>query len=132
MKHKFKKKSEAGWFVKIILFFTPKDFVITLWQTSYYPDDLKRIPQWFKDHEEVHGKQWDKYKIFFPILYWVPPTLLAYFRWKFEREAYLVDIKAGVHTVEEVVDTLWSDYLWTWPKCWMRKWFKKELANGNS
>jgi hypothetical protein len=32
--------------------------------------------------------------------------------------------------VEWVVETLWSNYAWTWPKPWMRKWFLRELRLG--
>jgi hypothetical protein len=32
--------------------------------------------------------------------------------------------------VEVAIDKLWRIYGWCWPRSWMRRWFKKELANG--
>jgi hypothetical protein len=51
---------------------------------------------------------------------------LSYFRWKFEREAYMVQIERGAKA-EDVVNLLWSSYLFPWPKSLMLKWFKKEI-----
>lgn len=53
---------------------------------------------------------------------------LAYGRWYIEREAYLIRMRqlrgaARASFINRVVDNLWSDYVGTWPKGWMRKWF---------
>lgn len=40
---------------------------------------------------------------------------LAYFRWRIERAAYLVNVRLGMST-ESVADTLWHNYFFCWPK----------------
>lgn len=53
---------------------------------------------------------------------------LAYGRWWVERSAYLVSIQQGAD-VEQVVDTLWWDYGFCWPRAWMRAWFTRHSAS---
>ncbi|MCK5616075.1 hypothetical protein KAR91_80170 [Candidatus Pacearchaeota archaeon] len=130
-KHKFKCKSEANWFVSIILLFVSKRFWITIWDTTYYPEaiiDPMKNKRCVK-HEYKHYLQWDKFGVFFPILYlFIPfPIFFAYFRWLFERSAYLIDILEFNIDVERVVNVLWRKYLFVWPKCWMRKWFMNHV-----
>lgn len=84
-------------------------------------------------HELMHIRQarlypgWFQFSyLFFPV-----PFLFAWGRWRWEREAYLVNIEAGTHSVEEVINLLWSKYLWTWPKPLMRRWFLREVFRGH-
>lgn len=76
-------------------------------------------------HELVHIDQARRFPGFFQLSYLLLPLPfgLAYFRWVWERRAYLVDIEAGRLSIEEAVTTLWSRYGWCWPRPWMRRWF---------
>ncbi len=73
-------------------------------------------------HELIHVDQWRSLGLLFWIGY-----LLAYFRWRFERVAYMEQIKTGEMTPRQVADILWSAYLWPWPRKWMEKWFEAKL-----
>lgn len=73
-------------------------------------------------HELVHVEQWRSLGVLFWIGYCLP-----YFRWRFERVAYKIQIEEGVFTPEQVADILWRNYLWPWPRRWMVKWFYKHL-----
>lgn len=81
-------------------------------------------------HELVHVEQMRKYSTtLFALLYlFLPlPIFFSYFRWKFEREAYMVNVRAGV-PLTAVLAALHSPlYLWPWPKPLMRRWFRKKL-----
>ena len=133
----YTKKEYASWYIKIILLFVPDEYWITIWDTVYYPNAVEDIfdPEYddIKAHEAIHVPQWKKYKILFPILYLVIPfpIFFAYFRWLFEREAYLVNIKSGHRTVDSVVFKLWWGYLFTWPPNLMRKWFNEQLGEND-
>jgi hypothetical protein len=101
--------------------------------TIYYPEHVTEPDaDEHKDtveHEKEHLRQFEKYGTFcFLFLYaLIPlPFFLAYFRWKFEREAYMVNLKNGAD-LELVLESL-KHYGRPWPVCCMRKWFKKELA----
>ncbi len=54
---------------------------------------------------------------------------LAYFRWRIERAAYMVQVRASPRpeTIEHVVSVIWTGYLWAWPRPWMRRWFERQL-----
>lgn len=121
----------STWLTRLLGRFMDKDTWITIWDTIYYPDHVDSSDVLFtglREHEKVHVKQWYKYGWLFPILYYlIPfPIFFSYFRWKFEREAYLVDMKYYSYSIEYVVDKLGSKmYLWPWPKSLMSKWFHK-------
>lgn len=56
---------------------------------------------------------------------------LAWGRWVIEREAYLTNVLAALphdraEEIDFIVDTLWRDYGFAWPRAWMREWFEKE------
>jgi hypothetical protein len=130
-----KPKKDSFW-MRLVGKIVPRfmNYWTTVGKTIYYPSHLIRNPLKIVCHqtllhELVHVKQYEKYgAVGFLFLYClIPlPVLFAYFRWKLEREAYLLDIKAGM-TVEHAVNEL-AAYLYPWPKCWMRKWFNEELA----
>ena len=79
-------------------------------------------------HELVHIKQARCWPCWFQLSYLLLPMpfLFAWGRWRWEREAYLVNIEAGTHPIEDVVQLLWSKYAWCWPKPLMRRWFLKQ------
>ena len=121
---------------KVLSVFGNKRFMesywTTLFKTIYYPS---RVSDPYRydvviEHECVHVAQWRKFNILFTISYlFIPlPMGLAWFRWRWEREAYLVNIAHAqdkLAAIESIVHNLWHEYLWTWPKKRMRKWFHK-------
>ena len=136
MEYKLKSQG-SNWYMRLFQKFRP-NFWITLGDTIYHPDGIDPNDKKYDTiirHEEVHVKQMKKYGLVpFLFLYaFVPvPFLFAYFRWKFEREAYLVTIMSyppGVRdiVVGNVVDSLWGNYFLTWPKPLMRKWFHEQI-----
>lgn len=94
-------------------------------------------------HERIHLRQAKKYtRVFFSFLYLFVffPTIFAYFRKKFEQEAYEESIRArieysGIEYVKRpeykafLVKQLTSaNYFWTWPfKKSIENWFDKAL-----
>lgn len=112
-----------------------ENFWTTVGQTIYTPvgviiqnEEDKLTHRIAIEHEMVHVRQCNKLTVpLFLFLYFlVPlPIFFSYFRWRFEREAYLTQLKANVTDVEEVVDVLWNGYFYPWPKTWMKRWFKK-------
>jgi len=130
--------------------FFRKNFMTYYWttinNTIYYPTTVNDPESLWNqptvEHELVHVVQQKKYSLplflllycFFPI-----PIFGAYFRWKFEREAYLEDIKANMDPVchkmdweilsSGAADTLWDGYFWCWPRNLMYKWFMKQYEN---
>lgn len=84
------------------------------------------------EHEMVHVRQMRKWWILWHLSYLLlpVPVLGAWCRWRWEREAYLVQIRARVRTIEQVVDTLWWRYGFPWPRGAMRKWFRAEIVRG--
>jgi len=57
----------------------------------------------------------------------LPLPVLFSGRWYFERHAYLHNIINHGYSIERVVDTLWNNYLWCWPKPLMKKWFERKV-----
>ena len=56
---------------------------------------------------------------------------LAYFRWRIERVAYMIQVRAAWQrpkAIEHIVGVLWTGYLWSWPRSWMRRWFEREIG----
>lgn len=100
---------------------------MTIGRTIYHPTgrDPKKYPTTVA-HELVHVDQQAKLGVLlFTALYlFAPlPVGIAYFRWKFEREAYLVNIRLGAMTPVTAADVLWRGYGWPWPKGAMARWF---------
>lgn len=137
------KPRSSFWLTRFFNIFGAKLMWTTIGKTIYYPDHIKN-PYVYTDvieHEKVHLEQYKKYGTFgFLFLYAFVffPVLGAYFRWKFEREAYLVQMKLSpvykssnkeniAFLINEIVDTLWFRYGFVWPKPLMRKWFTKQL-----
>ncbi len=112
---------------------SPETTWITLGSRIYHPDDVRPSDEpEIVAHELVHVGQWRRWGPLFGIAYLLLPVPigLAWCRWWSEREAYRVQL--AVHpTLEEVdrlVMNLWTAYGWPWPRTWMRRWFRRELA----
>lgn len=98
------------------------------------PRDLARHRSTI-EHEKVHLSDQKKHPILFPLTYVFPPVFVAYGRWYWERRAYLVtlsyyhSVSVKKRKIEKIIGQLGgSDYLWTWPKWLMRRWFYKKLG----
>jgi len=89
------------------------------------------------EHEQIHvdrRAKWPKWlRWMWYVLYFTfpVPILFAYFRWVEERAAYLYEIKYYGRSIPSVVDTLWHNYCWTWPRPWMTRWFEKQMKEFN-
>jgi len=107
----------------------------TLAHTVYYPasvGDPLAHPD-ILEHELVHVRQWERWGVLLWISYLLLPLPfgLAFFRWYWEREAYLVQLLRAPDQPREiarVVDALWFGYGWPWPRPWMRRWFERRLC----
>jgi len=115
------------------------EFITTIGHTIYVPDDYEQYDAIDKvailRHELTHVSDFEKYgvvgfSLFYLLLYF--PIGLAYFRYKFERTAYINEFKVTLKyfptyskdaLAQELADTMASaDYLWCWP-------FKKSVYN---
>lgn len=113
------------------------DFITTVGETVYVPDDWNTQTEVGRmivlRHERIHMRQKKKYGMFlFSFLYlFVPlPGVFAYYRQKFEREAYEESMWALVELVPNGLDILAtysfreamirhftsSEYFWMWAK----------------
>ena len=114
------------------------DFTTTLGTRVFFPVDWSIEHATFEDcvtlqHEAIHAQQYKQLGPLMWVLYLLVPLPigLAYFRYKFERDAYLQSYSAARKygnrpDIEHYVRVLSGpDYLWTWPKKSVRKWFKK-------
>jgi len=129
------KPRSSFWLTRLLDKFGGSVYWTTVGDTIYYPDvyDLETAQLFTEiiEHEQVHLEQYKKYgTVPFLFLYALVflPVGLSYFRWKFEREAYLVGIVKHGDSIEEAVKVLWSGYGYPWPKSLMRSWFEKQLA----
>jgi len=131
-----------SWPMRIIGFFS-KSFMYNFWTTYRlpfqkkaritYPPGTNPMEKWYiptLEHELIHVKDmstaWGLFKMFW--LVWLLPLPIIFSgRWFIERYAYLHNILNHGRKIEDVVDILWSGYLWAWPKCLMRKWFNKKV-----
>lgn len=132
---------KTGWFWSLLALVAPNFvygftttvrntiFVSPAWNDSSVYTPAERVA--ILKHERVHLRQARRYTwplFAFLYLFIAFPIGLSYFRYRFEREAYLEDIRTGWNTVENVVQTLGGPlYLWCWPKSWVRKWFEENL-----
>ena len=103
----------------------------TLGRTIYYPasvvDPLAHPV--VLEHELVHVRQWERWGVLMWISYLLLPLPigLCWFRFRWEREAYLVELAHAVDREREltrIVDALWFGYGFCWPRPWMRRWFE--------
>jgi hypothetical protein len=153
-------KDRSRWFWKILDFifwvvggFKKSDFMrraTTIGPVIAYPEGTVLSHVSMNDyitltHEAVHVKQCAKLglgepwigTLLFLILYlFVPlPAWRSWFRFKFEREAYLVEYKTTkkfgfTPDIEHYVKVLSGpDYLYTWPEAKVRAWFKRAVSS---
>ena len=137
---RFIRKDHSFW-MRLIGVFSP-GFLSDWWTTwrwpfgqptIYYPTRVAN-PARFPDtleHEGVHVKQQEPwFGPWITILFVLRFPLPIFFsgRWFIERGPYLLDIRRGRRTIGQVIDAMWNDYLWPWPKPLMRRWFIKELS----
>ncbi len=82
-------------------------------------------------HELVHARQARRWPVFWQLSYLLLPLPfgLAWCRWASERQAYLVQLRAGTMTIDEVVTTLWDNYGWCYPRSWMRAWLARAVLS---
>ena len=109
----------------------------TVGRTIYYPAYVRdpRAHPRIIDHELVHVHQWERLGpwlwasyLLLPLPFW-----LAWFRFRWEREAYLPPIEQAEdrdRAIARVVDTLWFGYGLAWPRPLMRRWFKRDVGAG--
>ena len=107
----------------------------TVGETIYHPHTElgAKVPYQVLEHEKVHVAQYRRLSVpLFLFLYLLMPLPigLAYFRWRLEREAYLLEINEHGRGIEDVVQTLWHGYGWPWPRRWMRAWFVRHAKRG--
>jgi hypothetical protein len=109
----------------------------TIGRTIYYPKDVRHplAHPTAVEHEFVHVRQWERWGPLFWLSYLLLPLPigLAWFRWRWEREAYLVQLAHRTDkavAIEQIVEALWSGYGWPWPRPWMRRWLARQLARG--
>lgn len=87
---------------------------------------------------QIIGVQVADWSWWVPGSFWLAAVVLAplslgfaWGRWRVEREAYLTNIRARTdpkeraEVIEWIVNSLWKNYLWTWPRSWMRAWFEE-------
>jgi hypothetical protein len=111
-------------------------FWTTLGRTIYYPTSV-RDPFTHPvviEHELVHVQQWQRWGLFLWISYLLLPLPigLAWFRFRWEREAYLVQLahapeRERNREIDRIVDVLWFGYARPWPRRWMRRWFQRNV-----
>lgn len=122
-----------SWLLKLL---GNKRFMAAYWttigSTIYYPSHVHEPNQHpiVVEHELVHVRQWKKWNILFWLgyLFFPLPGLFAYLRWRWEREAYLVNLRYVQNKeaeIDRIVNNLWYDYFYTWPRGWMRRWFRE-------
>lgn len=123
MKYSLKPYRDS-WFFKSMAKATPPRWMAA-WNTIYYPDMVENPhDSQYADvveHELVHLHQQRRYT--FP-LYWLLYKTSQYFRWKFEREAFVVQLKYG-YSIAYLVGLLKKHYkLSRIPEAKMVQWFK--------
>lgn len=101
----------------------------TIWAPAHVALDRLDVYEATIRHELVHIQQARRYPLVWQVSYLLlpVPVVLAWCRWRWEREAYLVQLRAGAMTVEEVVSVLWRRYAWPWPRPWMRRWLARAV-----
>ena len=134
-------------FLKVITFWKMKDFmksfITTMGVTVYVPSTWDKRPTQSRmavlRHERVHMRQARKYtRLLFSFLYlFFPlPVGLAYFRMKFEKEAYEETLRAlkEYYGIESISNSRFRDdlikhfttaeYFWMWPfRKNLEKWY---------
>lgn len=133
-----------GWLTRPIMKDRWMRYIWNAWgETIYVPSSVDMAkPGWERgqapmiEHEMVHVRQMRALKSpwVFGVLYALLPLPigLAYFRWRFEREAMLENIRAhapGINRDKNIefyaAQVSGSWYFWAWPRSWAMRWFQK-------
>ena len=82
-------------------------------------------------------RQWERWGLLLWISYLLLPLPigLAWFRFRWEREAYLPEILQAPEralAIERVVESLWRGYAYPWPRAWMRRWFVRAATTSRT
>lgn len=87
------------------------------------------------EHEVVHSKDfstaWGLFKMFW-FVWLIPLPIFFSGRWYVERKAYLENILHHNYSIDYVVNVLWFQYAWCWPRPLMRKWFLREYKKAKA
>ncbi len=110
----------------------------TIGRTIYYPEcvtDPLAYPV-VLEHELVHVRQWRRFGVLMWLSYLLLPLPigLCWFRFRWEREAYLVELAHADDRgaeITRIVDALWFGYGFPWPRRWMRRWFERASAGAS-
>lgn len=108
-----------------------ENYWLTLGKTIHHPASVKDpiASAVIVMHELVHARQQE----LMGVVRWTAKYCSCWrFRYEQEREAYLVDIRAGRLTVGEVIDLLRSDYGVKTPAKEMARWFHAALAEATA
>lgn len=119
------------------------NFATTIGRTIALPENFDLYPEAEKvalvEHELTHVRQYATWGLLFMLSYvlFPLPVGLAYFRWVWEREAYLRQLqvlmrygnKSILSRVDYIVENLSGPaYIWAWPfRASMRTWFLSRL-----
>jgi len=110
----------------------------TVGRTVYYPSSIADplVHRDILEHELVHVRQWQRFGLWMWVSYLLLPLPfgLAWFRFRWEREAYLIQIARAAdreQEIERIVQVLWHGYGWPWPRPLMRKWFHEHASQGS-
>lgn len=137
----------VAWVLWVISFGKLNDyhnFATTIGRTVALPENFDLYPEAEKmalvEHELTHVRQYATWGLLFMLSYLLLPLPagLAYFRWVWEREAYLRQLQVLMlygnqsvsSRVEYVVGSLSGpNYIWAWPfKDSMKRWFLSRLV----
>ena len=105
----------------------------TLGTTIWHPSNIDPLHPSRADirvHELIHVDQQVRWTVpVFLVCYLLLPLPfgLSWFRWRWEREAYMTQIK-NEDGIEPIVQLLGGfAYGWSWPRSLMRRWFLREI-----
>lgn len=102
---------------------------MTLGRTIYHPDEsIPFAVRGIVEHELEHVRQMARWSVvgFLALYFFAPiPVGFAWFRWKFERDAYAHQIRCGALSPVDCASKLWRGYGWPWPYKRMLKWFEE-------
>lgn len=140
-------RPKSHWIWRVLSWFFGErfltSFVTTIGCVIYVPLTWSSWSQATRDellaHERIHVAQWKKWRGLFALSYLLLPLPfgLAWFRWRWEREAYAEQWRyrqaANKQTyqqrldfIQHVADNLSGRmYGWAWPRSWIVRWMQE-------